>query len=164
MAEDPRDARFEDVPLSDRPVRLRAESAEDVAVISTLLQDAVGKTGGIAWARGSRTLALLLNRFRWEDREPAERQRRGYERVQTLLRIADVSAVRARGLAPDDKETVYALLSVGFEAGEDGAGRVLLTVAGDGEIAAEVECLDVTLEDVSRPWIAASSKAPGHDD
>jgi len=71
--------------------------------------------------------------------------------------------VRARGLAPDDRETVYALLAIDFEPGEDGTGRLVLTVAGDGEIAAEVECLDVTLEDVSRPWIAPSGKAPGHE-
>ncbi|MEO0622909.1 MAG: DUF2948 family protein [Pseudomonadota bacterium] len=161
MAED---ARFEDVPLTDQPLRLKAEGDEDLQVISSLLQDAVGKTGEIAYARGRRRLALMLNRFRWEDREAAERQKRGFERVQTLLTVEDVIAVRARALAPDDGETVYSVLSVGFLAEEDGTGMVQITLAGDGELVAEVECLSVTLEDVSRPWLAASGKAPEHKD
>ena len=43
------DARFEDG--AERPLRLRAESAEDLAVISALMQDAVVQTSDIAWAR-----------------------------------------------------------------------------------------------------------------
>ncbi|MEM9146752.1 MAG: DUF2948 family protein [Pseudomonadota bacterium] len=160
MAED---ARFEQVPLSDQPLRLIAETAEDLTVISSLLQDAVGKTGEIAFARGRRRLALMLHRFRWEDREAAQKQRRGFERVQSLLTVEGVLSVKARALAPDDGETVFSLLSAEFEAGEDGTGTLRLVLAGDGELVAELECLAVTLEDVSRPWLAKASQAPSHD-
>lgn len=37
-----------------------------------------------------------------------------------------------------------------------------MTLAGDGEIAIEVECLSIRLEDVTRPYIAPSRKAPKH--
>jgi hypothetical protein len=38
----------------------------------------------------------------------------------------------------------------------------VLTLAGDGAIALEVECLDVTLRDVTRPYAAISGKLPMH--
>lgn len=159
MAED---ARFEDVPLSDRPLRLKAETAEDLSVISSLIQDAVGKTGEIAYARARHRLVLMLARFRWEDRDAAEKQKRGYERVQTVVTVEDAMAVRARGLVRDDGETVYSVLSADFAAEEDGSGLLRFVLAGDGELVAEVECLSVTLEDISRPWLAAASQAPDH--
>ena len=53
-------------------LKLRAEDAEDLAVISSALQDAVGKIGDIAFDAGARRLTLGLNRFRWEDRAAAE--------------------------------------------------------------------------------------------
>ena len=63
------DARFEDAPLSDKPLRLKAESDDDLAVISSLLQDAVGKSGDIAWMPKKRRLVALVNRFRWRSEE-----------------------------------------------------------------------------------------------
>jgi hypothetical protein len=154
------DARFEDG--AERPLRLRAETPEDLAVISALIQDAVAQTSEIAWARRHHRFALLVNRFRWEDAGPAERQGRPFERVQALLTVEGVLAARAAGVDPRDRDLVLALLAIGFEPGEDGAGVVRLTLAGDGEIALDVECLDVTLRDVSRPYLSRASRAPRH--
>ena len=36
----------------------------------------------------------------------------------------------------------------------DGAGHVLMTLAGDGAIRLDVEALEVTLKDVTRPYAA----------
>jgi hypothetical protein len=41
---------------------------------------------------------------------------------------------------------------------------VILTLAGDGAIRLSVEALDVTLKDVTRPYVAPSGKLPGHPD
>lgn len=162
------DARFEDVSQNDQPIRLRAESAEDLAVISALLQDAIGKAAEIIWARGKRRLVLLVNRFRWEDVAAAETERRPFERVQVALTIENVSRVRARGLEPKDGEVVFSLLAAEFapedaEDPENCAGTVILTLAGDGALAADVECLEVTMADVTRPWAAKATSVPSHD-
>jgi hypothetical protein len=61
-----------------------------------------------------------------------------------------------------DADTVLSLLSISFEAGEDGTGTVILTLAGDGAIALSVEALEVVLRDVTRPYVAPSHKAPQH--
>ena len=154
------DARFEDG--AERPLRLRAETAEDLAVISALVQDAVGQTSEIAWARRRHRFTALLNRFRWEDAAAAERQGRPFERVQALLDVEGVLRVRAAGIDPGDRDLVFDLLAVGFEPGTEGAGVVRLTLAGDGEIALEVEYLDVRLADVTRPYLARAPSAPRH--
>jgi len=154
------DATFEDG--AERAIRLRAETAEDLAVISALLQDAVGETDRIAWAARHRRFTLLLNRFRWEDSAGAERQKRPFERVQSLLSVESVLRARSNGLDPADPDTVLSLLSLEFRPGEDAAGTLLVILAGDGEIALDVECLDVTLADVSRPYAAIAKTAPGH--
>ncbi len=157
------DARFEDAPLSDRPLRLKAESAEDLAVISSLIQDAVGRAGEIIWMRRKRRLVLLVNRFRWENGTGAGILTRP-ERVRSALTIEGVLAVRARGLAQKRKDAAFELLAILFEAGEGCAGRMLLTLAGGGELAVEVECLDAALADLSHPWPSAAGRAPRHAD
>lgn len=155
------DASFEDG--GERPLRLRAEDEGDLPVISALVQDAVLPASEMTWRAGERRFALLLNRFRWEDKPRAEARGRPMERVQAMLVIDDVHKVRSAGVARGDADTILSLLSLGFTAAEDGTGTVELTFAGDGALALQVECLNITLQDVTRPYLAPSRKAPSHD-
>jgi len=157
------DARFEDAPLSDRPLRLKAESAEDLAVISSLVQDAVGKAGDVVWMPKKRRLVLLLNRFRWENGTAAGGPSRP-ERVRSAVTIESALNVRARGLDPSRKDSVYDLLAILFVPADECAGTLIFTLAGEGEIEIEVECLDLALADLSRPWPAVARQAPRHGD
>lgn len=154
------DARFEDG--AEGPLRLKAETAEDLAVMAALVQDAVLSGADITYDRKARRLGLLINRFRWEDRARAEAQGRPFERVRALLVISDVLSVQLSGVAPGTAGTVLSLLDIGWAPGADGTGRLTLTLAGDGAIAVEVECLNLALRDVTRPYVAPSRKAPQH--
>lgn len=153
------DARFEDG--TDRALRLQALDGDDLKVISALVQDAVFPVTEMTWEPKRRRFAALLNRFRWEDHPRAEVSG-DFERVQSLLVINDVLAVASNGLDRGDKDLVLSVLAVDFQPGEDGAGHVTLLLAGDGEIRLSVECLDVALSDVTRPYLAPSRKAPAH--
>lgn len=154
------DARFEEG--GEAPLRLVVQDADDLKVISTLLQDAVLPATELAFDARRRRFALLLNRFRWEDRAEAERVGRAYERVRSLLVVEDVRKVQTMGFDRADKDLVLSLLSMDFTPGEDGSGRLTLTLAGDGAIALEVEALEVRLDDVTRPYRAPSGKVPQH--
>ena len=154
------DARFEDG--VERSVKLRALDGDDLAVISALVQDSVLSGADMRWVKSKRRFALLLNRYRWEDGERAARVG-DHERVRSLLAIEDVVHVRASGVERGAEDTVLSLLSVTFEAGEDGTGEVILTFAGDGAIAIRVEALEVFLQDVTRPYVAPSGKGPSHN-
>ncbi len=152
------DARFEDG--RETPLNLAAFDPDDLAVISALAQDAVFPATEMRWQKRRHRFAILLNRFRWED---AGRDRHGPERAQALLVVDNVLGVASLGLDRDDPDTVLSLLSVTFEPGEEGAGHLILTLAGDGAIRLEIEALEVTLRDVTRPYRAPSGKVPRHD-
>lgn len=156
------DARFEDA--GDGPLRLTAEDAEGATVLSALLQDAVFPITEMRYDAKRRRFALLLNRFRWEDRDAAEAAKRRYERVQSLLVFEDVLSVKSQGIDRGDADTVLSLLAVTFTPGPDGMGRVDLVLAGDGTIALQVEALDASLRDVSRPYLAPSGHVPNHEE
>ena len=153
------DARFEDG--REAPLHLGALDAEDLTVISGLTQDAVLPVTEIRWHPRQRRFAMLVNRFRWEDGGLA---RHGAERVQSVLAFDNVLNVASQGIDRTDRDTILSLLAITFEAGDDGAGHVLLTLAGDGAIRLGVEALDVTLKDVTRPYRAPSGQAPKHED
>ena len=155
------DARFEDG--REAPLNLGAMDADDLAVISALAQDAVFPITEIAWHPAHRRFGLLLNRFRWEDRDAAAARSRPVERVQSVLAVDNVLGVASQGIDRGDRDLILSLLSVTFEPGEDGTGHVLLTLAGDGAIRLGVEALDVTLKDVTRPYVAPSGHVPRHD-
>ena len=138
-----------------RPLRLLAEDADDLAVISAALQDAVARIGDIRWERGARRLTIALNRFRWESPDGAG------ERVRAAVQLGGVLAVRARNLRPDAADAVVQLLAVTFEPAEPPGGVVTFAFADGADLAAEVECVDAALADLSAPWNVAHT--PEHD-
>lgn len=154
------DATFEDG--REAPLNLGALDADDLRVIAALTQDAVFPASEMTWQPARRRFALLLNRFRWEDKEAAERRNRPYERVQSVLVFDSVLSVASQGIDRSDKDLILSLLEIAFHPAEDGAGEVLLTLAGDGAIRLTVEALEATLRDVTRPYRAPSGHAPSH--
>ncbi|TKW68723.1 MAG: DUF2948 family protein [Paracoccus denitrificans] len=156
------DASFHDV--DPGPLTLRAEGAEDVGVLSMLVQDAVLTGADMTFDRKRRQLALLINRFRWEDADAATREGREFERVRAVLLISDITGLRSDGIRRDDPDEVLSLLALDWQAGEDGTGKLALQFAGDGTIVADVECISIDMRDVTRPYVANSGHMPKHDD
>ncbi len=76
----------------------------------------------------------------------------GFRRFIRIVKIA----------AQGESDRALSVLSVAFIAGEDGAGRLDLVLADGAVIALSVECLDVVLKDVTRPYIARVQKVPSH--
>ena len=138
-------------------LRLLAEDAEDLQIISAALQDAVGRVGDILYEPASRQLTLVFNRFLWErqDRGPAT------GRVRAALQFGSVMGVKARKLKREPKDAVVELLAVDFQLSEAPSGTVLLSFAGGADLALEVECLDAVLADVSQPW--PTRRSPSHE-
>ena len=153
------DARFEDG--EEAPLRLMAQEAGDLGVMAALVQDAVLPASDMTWAKKQHRFAMLINRFRHEDRAAALREGRPFERVRSLLVFDNVLAVRAQGISRDP-DLVVSVLEIGFTPLEEGAGLVRLVFAGDGAVELSVDALEVVLTDVSRPYKAVSGKAPDH--
>ncbi len=154
------DARFEDA--EDRPLRLRACDPEDLKVISAFIQDAVFKRGGMSWRRPRREFSVLLRRFRWETKVEGRTARRGAERVQSVLTVSDILDISAVDLADTSAPEVFSCLELRFRPEDDISGSMSLILSGDREVVMQVECVEVSLTDVTSPYPAASKNPPDH--
>ena len=138
------------------PLRLLAEDADDLHIISAALQDAILRPVDIVWEPSARRVTLALSRFCWEC---------GGTRVMSAMQFGDVLSVKSRRL-PRGPEHALELLAMDFEPGEAPGGRVTLMFAGGGDLRIEVECLDAVLTDLSERWparVAPTHLADGPD-
>ena len=152
------DARYEDG--GDRPLKLKAIDSNDLKVIASLIQDSVVPKPEISWRSKEHRFALLINRFRWED----NLNLRGSERVQSLLIFDDVTKVSSKGIDQENESSVLSLLTVFWQDLKDASGRFELVFSGESVISLEVECINVLLQDVTRPYYSPSKKRPNHND
>ena len=139
-------------------LRLLAETAEDLEVISAAIQDSVVKAGNLKYESRRNRFTLEINRFRWE----AGAKRGDGERVRSLLAFDGVMGVKTRAVNKIDPEMILSLLQVSFTpADEPPGGKVTLLFAGDGDIELDVEVLDATLLDSDYVW--PTRHLPNHE-
>jgi hypothetical protein len=141
-----------------RPLKLRGEDAEDMAVIAACLQDAVVPVEDMIFRPGSENapgeFVMVAQRFRWEmlgpDEKPVEGDR--YERVLCGITFQGVHRTRLSGIdRKGDRDGLLNLLTL-VATEEQGATRIDLVFAGDKAIRLEVARPDCTLEDYGLPW------------
>jgi hypothetical protein len=135
-------------------LKLLAQDADDLEVISAALQDAVTHIGDIQFEREGRRLTITFNRFCWERATGAG------ERVRSGFQLGGVQEVKARNLRRDAKDAVLELLALTFEPGDAPGGLINFAFAAGGDLAARVECIDAALADLSQPWPAP--RTPTH--
>lgn len=131
--------------------------AEDLAVVSAHLQDAVLKVSDVVWRPQEKRLVLGLNRFDWESAQHAQFRRR-----RCALRFERVLSCKCKHVDPARKDAVLNLLALEFEPGDAPAGAVRLTFSGDTVVRLEVECLEAELADLGPAW--TTSSCPMHLD
>ncbi|MEZ5956217.1 MAG: DUF2948 family protein [Hyphomonadaceae bacterium] len=144
--------------MSTSLLRLIAEDVGDLDVIGAAVQDALVRVGEISFDKKARRFTVMLNRFRWEtagDKGP-------YERVRSALSFDSVLGVKSRRVRADVEDALASLLSIGFIPEEEPPGGVVrLLLAGGGEIAIDVECLDAVLIDTGPTW--PTPRRPDHE-
>jgi hypothetical protein len=139
-------------------LRLKATDAEDLEMVSARLQDAVGRLKDIVWLNRERRFAMLVNRFRWEETEGVP------TRVQAALRFDCVTKVQSQNIKMGAPDAVVSILAITFtpKSGTEPEGVIELALAGGGTFRLTVECIDIELADLSRPWTAIAK--PSHKD
>ena len=155
------DARFEDG--EEKALNIGAFDTSDLEIVSSLIQDSILPASEIQWLPNSDKLALLVNRFRWEDKDIELSQGKTVERVQSLLMISHVKSVSSSGFSPKQKDKVLSILSISFDGDDGGFGNVLIILSGNGGIRVGVDALEINLRDVTMPYIAPSGLSPRHD-
>ena len=155
------DASFEDG--GDKALNIGAFDKRDLEVVSSLIQDSIFPTSEIKWISKVDKLALLINRFRWENKNLAQLRNIKAERVQSLLMISHVKSISSSGFSPKQKDKILSILSASFDGEDGGSGSISIVLSGNGGIRVEVDALEIHLRDVTMPYIAPSGTAPEHN-
>jgi hypothetical protein len=136
-------------------LKLIAFDAEDLAVVSAHVQDAVLKTGDMVWQPKDRRFVALVRRFDWAN---AGGPRRAQLRRQSALRFERVLGVKHLGLDLSKPAEVLSLLALQFagRGADDPAGTLTLTFAGGAAVRLDVECIEAELRDLGPAWRARS--------
>jgi hypothetical protein len=135
---------------------------EDLAVVSTHLQDAVLKVSDVIWRPQEKRLVLAVNRFDWESVQDGQGGQPTYRRRRAALRFERVLSCKCRQVDPAGKDAVLNLLAVEFSPTEAPSGIVTLIFSGDAALRLEVECLEAELADLGPTW--TTSCCPLHLD
>lgn len=137
-------------------LKLIALDADDLTVLSAHAQDAVVQVGDIMWRPAEQRVVLMIRRFDWEGALEGQRRRR-----LTALHFARVTAMKALGVRPQDKETTLSLLAITFSPKQEPGGDVLLSFSGGATLKLSVECIEAQLKDMGGMWETASQ--PNHE-
>ena len=127
------------------PLKLRAEDAEDLAVLSAILQDALVPVGEMVFLPEEQRFVLVANRFRWEPPESGVRQ--DFERRMSGLRIDGVKACSG---AASIRATASGCCCCWRCAPKPGV--IYFDFAGGSSIRLEVERILCHLDDLGEPW------------
>jgi hypothetical protein len=139
-------------------LRLYATDREDLTVMAAMLQDAVARTGDLAYLPREHRFVGVFNRYRWEGRRSGGTGKR----LRTGLQFRGVLGVQTLGYDHRQPDEVLELLTIESEDGVEGAATIRLIFAGGTTIRLDTECIDAELADLGGPWQARAR--PQHPD
>ena len=139
------------------PIKLFAKDVKDLEVISTLCQDAVGLSSNIRWLKGQKKFSILVNRFKWEDKESLKKPRR----ISSIIFFQWVLSVKSLGFKHTNSDDWFSLLHMKFEEYRS-FSEVHLLFSGDAEICLEVEYLEAFIKDIGKSYVAPSRRPADH--
>jgi len=138
--------------MSDEKLKLRAKDAEDIQVISAVLQDSIVPVCDIAFQQNAETFILVTQRLRREAGDTG-----ASERICCALTMNGVKSVHTHGIDRKESESILDLLAIILEP-----ARVLnLIFAGDARIRLDLGDWTAIVEDFGEPWPALCH--PHHD-
>ena len=136
----------------DAPLKLRAEDADDLAVLSTCLQDALVPVRDLAYVPDQQIFVFVANRFRWESRlrsSPGEAER---QRILCAVTFSTINSVSYRGFRRSDEDRILALLAIRSEATGGGGAAIHLEFSGGAAIRFEAARVLCHTKDLGDPW------------
>jgi Protein of unknown function (DUF2948) len=132
-------------------LKLIALDADDLAVISTHVQDARVRVCDIIWRQGETRLVIGMNRLDWEQTLAGETAPR---RLVAALRFDRVLSCKSRNIDLSEPERVLELVGIEFHPTEAPGGSALLIFAQGGALRLDLECLECELTDLGPEEVA----------
>jgi hypothetical protein len=143
------------------PVKIIARDAEDLAVVSACLQDALIPLNEMRYLPQERRFIIVANRFRWERAAQGREESApgtdasfdsdedfgAQQRTNAGICIDRVLAVRSRNIDRSRPDDFLSLLSVQLDG-----NKLAFLFAGGGVIQVEIEALALYLSDLGKAW------------
>ena len=139
------------MPPDAQPLRLRAEDAEDLAVISACLQDALVSVRDLAYDRDARSFMLVANRFRWESGGDRVGEELPFERTMCGLAFDEIEGVAYRGFHRHEEDRILCLLAIRPMI-EASGGLIDLEFAAGATIRLKALAIRCRARDLGEPW------------
>ena len=140
--------------------KLRAEDADDLAVISACLQDSLVAVRDLAFVQQDLTFLMVANRFRWERPARSAHGAAGYQRTLCGITFGAVAAVSYHGFRRSEDERILSLLAI--RTALDGEGKAILLEFSDGvTIRLDAGRILCHAQDLGEPW--PTPWQPRHD-
>jgi len=133
-------------------LRLRAEDADDLAVISACLQDALVSVRDLAYDRDARSFVFVANRFREEAGAGDEAAR--FERTLCGVAFGEVEGVAYRGFYRSEEDRILCLLAIRPNPATNG-GTIDLDFSGGPAIRLTASVIRCHARDFGEPWPTA---------
>lgn len=137
--------------MSIKPLKLQARDAEDIAIVSAVLQDAIVPVCDMVWQKDEKTFIMIPQRLRRELGEEIKP-----DRICSAVRIKGVEKIETLRFDPNDKERMLDLLMVAFES-----DYLHFVFADHIEIRLQLKEWSLWIEDFGEAWPAACT--PCHD-
>ena len=137
---------------ADRALYLGAFTPQDVEIISTILQDSIFCIYDLDWLKKKQRVAVLVNRFRWENKSEYIEKNSAPERVKSLLIIDNVLNISSQGIDRSDSTAPLNLLNLDLKRQKNIFLTLLLS--NFGAIKFELDAIELSIKDVTRPYKA----------
>jgi len=137
----------------DASLKLRAEDADDLAVISACVQDALISVRDLTYERSEHRFTLVVNRFRWEGKPDAGNGNAVvFERTHAAIIFAGVESVSYRGFRRSEEDRILSLLAI--RPGDE-PGTIDLDFSGGVAVRLKAPAIRVRVADIGEPWPTA---------
>jgi Protein of unknown function (DUF2948) len=143
-------------------LKLRAEDADDLAVLSACLQDALVAVRDVGYFAGEQSFIFIANRFRWESGLHPLPGEEGDQRVLCAVTFGAVASVSYRGFRRADEDRILCLLAIRSANRREGGKAILLEFAGAAAIRLDVARILCRAKDLGEPW--PTPWRPRHDE
>lgn len=142
---------------SERRLKLRTDDADDLAILSAQLQDAIVPICDMAYLAPQKRFVMVANRFMWEigaavdDTGPSEDGAQDigpvFLRCNCGIRFEGVTSVRSTGLDLQDRGLILELLAIRWVD-----GVMELDFSGEARLRLEMTRPVCMIEDIGEPW------------
>ena len=136
----------------EKRLKLRAAAAEDVEIISALLQDGLIAANDLHYQKDAANFVMVINRFCWEQTDDTDLETHP-NRCLCGLKVAHVKQVSQRGLSAGTNQ-FYNLLSITYEEtneNEKMVNRLTFTFSDGYGIRLTVDKLVLIVQDIAVP-------------